>query len=182
MIYTTSALLFTGPALEVQLAQAVNLLNLTVLGNPPMLLAADQILQRVPTVLVPLMAISQAATSQPLVAQSRMLPEAINVLPDHDLIQGQAVLALVPVLQNLALLVRNQGPKVLNQDLIVGNPRALNLNPRVLNPIDPQSLALEAQNLWVLRVDHVRSPVVQVQKARIGPDLAAHHQGPRALK
>lgn len=67
-----------GLALEVLLAQAVNPLNPTVmldhaLGSTSILLEADQILQHVPTVLVQLITISQAATSLAHLAQSRML-------------------------------------------------------------------------------------------------------------
>lgn len=173
-----------------QLAQAVNLLNRMVLpdlalGSPLMLHVADQILQQVPTVLVLLIAISQVATSQAHLAQSRMLLEARNAhqSSDPDLIQDQPVLAQIPVRQNLAPPVPNQWQIVLNQGLIVRNPRALNPNPRVQNLIDLQSLNLQVQNQWVLRVGHVRSPVVEVQKAgNRGRDLAARPRGPRALK
>lgn len=176
---------FTGLVLVVLLTQAVNLLNLMlllnlVLGNPPMLLAANQILQQVPIVLVQLIAINQALKSLLLLAQSPMLLQALNAHqnPDPDLVQGQLVLALVLVLQNLALLVPNQGLIALNPNL-----RAQNPNPRAQNLIDLQSLVLQVQNLRVLRVGHVRNPVVEVQEAgSLVLVLAAHHQGPRAPK
>lgn len=178
MVFTS----FTGLVLEVQPAQAVNLLNQIApqglaLRDPPMLLAASQILQQDPTGLVRLIATNQAATSQVHLAQSPMLLEALNMLqsPDLGLIRGQPMLTPVLALQNRAPLVPNRRHKVLNQGLIVGNPRALNL-------IDLQSRALQVQNLHMQRVGRVRSLVVEVQKAGLVRDLAARHLGPRALK